>query len=128
LTFAGDAALTLSPALIARIRAEFTEMPGLKLTIQQACRLWNLQETVCRDALGQLASEGFLFHTPSGAFVGMPSAMKMLKAESLPRPSRCPHCQHLNAVQMERMLIGPHSATTFRCAACGRIIVADLSA
>jgi phage FluMu protein Com len=116
--------------LLARIRAEFTEMPGLKLTIQQGCRLWNVSESVCRDALHQLATDGFLFHTPSDAFVALPSALNMLKADvESPRPlSRCPHCRHLNSVRMERVVSGPHSAATFRCAACGRIISADLSA
>jgi ribosomal protein S27E len=42
--------------------------------------------------------------------------------------SSCPHCQHLDSVQIEQTLIGPHSATTFRCVACGKIIAADLSA
>ena len=116
-------------ALITRIRAEFTEMPGLKLTIQQGCRLWDVPESVCRQALHQLASDGFLFHTPSDAFVALPSAVKMLKVDTdTSRPSRCPHCRHLNSVQMERVVSGPHSATTFRCVACGRIIAADLSA
>ncbi len=29
------------PDLLERIRGEFLEMPGLKLSIEQACRLWN---------------------------------------------------------------------------------------
>ena len=120
--------MSLSPALITRIRGEFTEMPGLKLTIQQACRMWDVQESVCREVLDQLAREGFLFHTPSGAFVGMPSATRMLKVESVSRPLRCPLCQHLNSVQIERTVTGPHNGTTFRCAACGKIIAAELSA
>jgi hypothetical protein len=111
--------------LLARIRAEFIEMPGLKLTIQQGCRLWAVPESLCREALNQLATERFLFHTPSGAFVVLPSAVNMLKVDSeSPRHSRCPHCRHLNSVLMERVVSGPHSAATFRCAACGRIIAA----
>lgn len=34
--------MAVSPALTERIRGEFLEMPGLKLTTAQACRLWNL--------------------------------------------------------------------------------------
>jgi hypothetical protein len=34
--------------LIARIRGEFREMPGLSLTIKQACRLWRCDAVTCR--------------------------------------------------------------------------------
>lgn len=118
-----------SPTLVARIRAEFSEMPGLKLTIVQACRLWNVSEDACRDALGTLARERFLFETPSGAFVALPSATRMLKADELiARPSRCPFCQHLNSVQIERTITGAHATATFRCSACGKIAAANFCA
>lgn len=117
--------MALSAALTARIRAEFTEMPGLKLTLAQASRLWNLNERVCREALDALIAEGFLYETPSGAFIALPSAVKMLKATAPdPRPSRCPYCQHLNSVHLASM-VGPHGLTTYRCAACGRIVTGD---
>jgi hypothetical protein len=29
-----------------RIRSEFRELPGLKITFQQACRLWHSNEAV----------------------------------------------------------------------------------
>ena len=60
-------------ALSMRIRAEFLEMPGLKLTLPQARRLWHLDETSCRHALTALAAEGFLYQTRTGAYVLMPS-------------------------------------------------------
>jgi hypothetical protein len=107
----------VSSALRDRIRGEFLEMPGLKLTPAQARVLWNLNEATCAEALQSLADDGFLHQTPSGAFIALPSATKMLKA-SLPdttRMVRCPHCQHLNSVATER-------AVRARCAACTRII------
>jgi hypothetical protein len=60
-------------ALTARIRAEFLEMPGLKLTLPQARRLWNVDEALCGQALDMLAAEGFLYQTRSGAYVLLPS-------------------------------------------------------
>ena len=35
-------------------RAEFLEMPGLKLTVRQAARLWAADQTVCNDVLSAL--------------------------------------------------------------------------
>jgi len=49
-----------SPELVARIRAEFREMPGLSITLGQAARLWNADNRQCLDALESLADEGFL--------------------------------------------------------------------
>jgi hypothetical protein len=37
--------MDVSPELLDRIRAEFLERPGLKITTAQACRLWNPHPT-----------------------------------------------------------------------------------
>jgi hypothetical protein len=47
--------------LPARIQAEYSEMPGLRLTIPQAARLWNVDQQRCEQALDSLAEDGFLF-------------------------------------------------------------------
>jgi hypothetical protein len=44
-------------------------MPGLRLTMQQARRLWRLDETVCDAVLATLVDAHFLARTPDGAFV-----------------------------------------------------------
>jgi hypothetical protein len=49
-------------------------MPGLKLTLPQARRLWNVDEALCLQALRTLAAEDFLYQTRSGAYVLLPSA------------------------------------------------------
>lgn len=43
-----------------RIRAEFREMPGLKLTIAQASRLFDVERNRCARALGRLVRDGHL--------------------------------------------------------------------
>jgi hypothetical protein len=43
-----------------RIRAEFKEMPGLNLTLQQASRLFGLEPAVCEQVLGALVRQGDL--------------------------------------------------------------------
>jgi hypothetical protein len=45
-----------------RILAEFSEMPGLKLTLPQACRLFNIERGRCEGALDALVCEGFLLN------------------------------------------------------------------
>ena len=43
-----------------RVRAEFREMPGLRLTLTQASRLFNIDAARCRRILGLLVDEGSL--------------------------------------------------------------------
>ena len=43
-----------------RIHAEYQEMPGLKLTLAQASRLFNLEPAHCAQALGALVDRGVL--------------------------------------------------------------------
>jgi hypothetical protein len=50
-----------------RVRAEFREMPGLKLTLPQASRLFDIDPVLCEEVLaalvhsGQLATDGRTF-------------------------------------------------------------------
>ena len=53
-------ATTLDAQLIRRVRGEFLEMPGLRLTFQQAQRLWGLDEDACICLLDTLLDTGFL--------------------------------------------------------------------
>jgi len=55
--------------VVRRIRGEFLEMPGLRLTAQQARRLWRLDETACDAVLGALVDARFLARTRDGAFI-----------------------------------------------------------
>jgi hypothetical protein len=49
--------------LVARIRGEYSEMPGLRLTFVQACRLWQVEASTCEMLLEQLVRETFLLKT-----------------------------------------------------------------
>ncbi len=61
-----------------RVRGEYLEMPGLRLTPAQAARLLGLEPQVCCDVLAILVAEGFLGRTQDGCFV---------------RRGACPRCQ-----------------------------------
>lgn len=62
-----------SEPLLVRIRGEFREMPGLRLTLAQARRLWHLDVATCQAALNVLLKEGYLRRTADGAFVSCES-------------------------------------------------------
>jgi hypothetical protein len=53
--------------LLRRIRGEFLEMPGLRLTEAQAARLWGIDLPVCSELLRALIDTRFLFRTRDGA-------------------------------------------------------------
>jgi hypothetical protein len=46
--------------VIERVRGEFNEMPGLRLTPEQAARLWGLDKLSCSEVLRVLVSSSFL--------------------------------------------------------------------
>lgn len=49
--------------LEALIRAEYLEMPGLRLTLPQAARLWSIERKTCLEALASLVDTGFLYRS-----------------------------------------------------------------
>jgi len=55
--------------VLRRIRGEYIEMPGLRLTTAQAQRLWGLDRAACDALMGALVDAKFLVRTPGGAFV-----------------------------------------------------------
>ena len=55
--------------LIGRIRGEYLEMPGLRLTRPQARRLWGLDEHTSDRLLTMLVERKFLTCAPDGAYV-----------------------------------------------------------
>jgi hypothetical protein len=55
--------------LFRRIQGEFLEMPGLRLTQPQACRLWGLDRDLCLLLLTRLVDARFLTRTRDGSFM-----------------------------------------------------------
>lgn len=103
--------------LIRQIRDEYRTLPGLKLTAEEACRLWAVNLETCEAAFAALIEEGFLHGTGTGKFIALPSpssAAARVKdlVDGLIVSARCPHCQKLN----------PMENGTFRCAGCRKIV------
>jgi predicted transcriptional regulator of viral defense system len=47
--------------LVQRIREEFEEAPGLRLTIREGARFWGLDEQTCEQVLSRLCASGVLW-------------------------------------------------------------------
>mgnify|MGYP001615887736 CR=1 FL=1 len=62
-----------------RIRAEYLEMPGMSLTLEQVQRLCGIERSTCRMVLDSLVAMRFLYVKADGAYA-------RLTAESSPRP------------------------------------------
>jgi hypothetical protein len=73
--------------LLRRVEGEFLEMPGLRLTEAQACRLWGIDAAQCSALLSALLDARFLFRTPDGAFMRIEQA-RPLKASLQSRTNR----------------------------------------
>ena len=59
----------IDPNVHARIRAEYHEMPGMRLTTAQASRLFNLEPASCALVLDALVTDGVLW-TNGREFLG----------------------------------------------------------
>jgi len=58
-----------SRVLLRRIKGEYLEMPGLRLTAVQAQRLWQLDAVACQTLLDSLVQSKFLCRSAQGAYV-----------------------------------------------------------
>jgi hypothetical protein len=54
--------------ILTRIRAEYLEMPGLRLTLRQAQRLCGVEATLCQTVLDALVDMNFLCLKPNGLY------------------------------------------------------------
>jgi hypothetical protein len=70
-TIENSRALPLPPSeidLVNRVRGEFLEMPGMRLTFDQAVRLWALDARTCEAVLDRLISVGYLARDDRGHY------------------------------------------------------------
>ena len=58
--------------LLTRIRGEYLEMPGLRLTFEQAQRLFGVDRSLCKMVLDALVAAKFLGIRPDGAYARPP--------------------------------------------------------
>lgn len=71
--------------LVQRIREEFEEAPGLRLTLGEASRFWGLDESTCERVLARLLATGFLSLGDDGRF-GESEALASRSEQEARRP------------------------------------------
>ena len=54
--------------ILERVRAEFLEMPGLRLKLEQVQRLCGVERAVCKHVLDSLVDGEFLCVKPDGVY------------------------------------------------------------
>jgi len=71
--------------LLTRIRAEYVEMPGLRLTLEQAQRLCGVERALCNGVFDALVADKFLCVKSGGAYArltdGIISRLRSVKAD-----------------------------------------------
>ena len=74
--------------VLARLQAEFTEMPGLRLTPEQIQRLCGIERVVCQAVLASLVGTNFLRVRSDGTYARVAgtetSHARVLKANLTP--------------------------------------------
>ena len=66
-------------ALLARVRAEYLEMPGLKLTLEQAQRLCGVERAPCQQMLDMLVDLKFLCVKSNGTYARVTDGADILR-------------------------------------------------
>lgn len=61
--------------LVQRVRAEFREIPGLRLTVAQAQRLWALDRATCEAVLSRLTETRVLTQGSDGRIFAVHSSV-----------------------------------------------------
>ena len=70
--------------IVCRIRGEYLEMPGLRLTRPQAQRLWGLDEQTCVQLLDSLTEDRFLFRRDDGTYARLTDGVLSDRAGAFP--------------------------------------------
>ena len=68
-----------------RVRSEFIEMPGMRLTAPQVERLCGIDRAVCQQVLSELVETRFLTHHPDGVYTRLALEMTATSARGVRR-------------------------------------------
>jgi hypothetical protein len=58
-----------SSSLLWRVRGEYLEMPGLRLSLDQAARMWAVDRESCGSVLDSLVGASFLQRNQDGRYM-----------------------------------------------------------
>ena len=89
LWYTGDGRTCAPVSLLRRIWTEYIEMPGLRLTSEQAQRLWAVDVQTCTALMESLIDLKFLVRRPDGRYArlteGSAGRLRMAKADATAR-------------------------------------------
>jgi hypothetical protein len=71
-----------------RVFGEYVEMPGLRLTVAQAKRLWAMDEPTCIEILNLLTEVGFLHRQNDGTYTRLVDGPVVFPAPRMARAER----------------------------------------
>ncbi len=77
MTVADNPVVISRKELLTRVRGEFLEMPGLRLTQAQAQRLWGLDPQTCASVLKSLTEDKFLCQRSDGTYCRLPDTARV---------------------------------------------------
>lgn len=88
-------------ALLRRVIGEYREMPGLCLTLAQACRLFDLSPEKLAWLVGMLVDDGMLKITANGRVILAGGGLRKARA---PEPEEAPTAARAAAADMTEVL------------------------
>jgi hypothetical protein len=89
---------SLNQEVLERIRAEYLEMPGLQLTVEQVQRLCGVERAICHVVLETLVEAKFLCTKSNGVYA-------RLTEGDIPRPAKA-DLEGKPVMQMSRLSRG----------------------
>ena len=85
-------------SLLDRIRAEYLEMPGMTLRLEQVARLCGIDRSACQAVLEALVEAKFLSVTSNGAYARVTGeSTNRARGAPDPMPSHTAHHAHRRA-------------------------------
>lgn len=72
----------LDQRVVERLRAEYLEMPGMKLTTEQVQRFCGIEQTICKLVLEALVKADFLCFKSDGTYVRLTEGRSTLPRRS----------------------------------------------
>jgi hypothetical protein len=87
--------------LSARIRAEYLEMPGLRMKADQIQTLCDIEHTICALVLDSLVTSGFLYVTTDGYYARASDGVSGSPAKHRPRSTTSSAPSRMRAIRQD---------------------------
>jgi hypothetical protein len=79
--------MTVPQEIVERVRSEYIEMPGMRLTPRQLQRLCGIGPALCDAVLESMVDSRFLTAKPDGTYARATEGLPQRMAKAAPRPA-----------------------------------------